>query len=175
MFASNIAAMNAARKEFGASFKDFVKIEKVDGAWHATRKPIIPRESIALTTEREGTFQFPLAADDEAFAEAQAAADATANAQQTSSFKGGKEWVRVSSIPKPTKKVWDIADEMIRAALKAGEPVPSRKAIQDECVRRGIASGTARTQYQAWKKANDETVANAHHAEELSKKFNSGN
>ncbi len=50
-----------------------------------------------------------------------------------------------SSLEKPTKKVWHIADKM------KGQP---RKDVIAECRRQGIAFGTARTQYQEWKKAN---------------------
>lgn len=86
--------------------------------------------------------------------------------------KPGKTWVHQSTILKPTKQVWHIADEMIDAARAAGHPAPSRKEVQEECVRRGVASGTARTQYQAWKKANDESRANQSKAAEASKRFN---
>lgn len=54
---------------------------------------------------------------------------------------------RLSSCEKPTKKVWHIADSM---------PKASRKDVMAECVRQGIAYGTARTQYQAWFKASQE-------------------
>lgn len=40
--------------------------------------------------------------------------------------------------------VWDICDELV------GQP---RKDVIAECRRRGIAYGTARTQYQKWKQA----------------------
>lgn len=86
--------------------------------------------------------------------------------------KTTKTWVHQSTILKPTKQVWHIADEMIASAKAAGRPVPSRKEVQDECVKRGVASGTARTQYQAWKKANDESRANQSKAAEASKRFN---
>jgi hypothetical protein len=52
-------------------------------------------------------------------------------------------WV-LSSTPKPTKKVWVVAEEM---------PGASRKEVIAECIKRGIAPGTSRTQYQAWLKA----------------------
>lgn len=67
-----------------------------------------------------------------------------------------KEWIRESSILKPTKMVWFIADEMYAAAEAQGQPMPSRKEVQNECVRRGIASGTARTQFQHWFKCRNE-------------------
>lgn len=220
-YATNMAAMNAARKQYGADWKKFVQVEKLDGEWHATIRPLETQDAaLSLSDEREGAFEFPTAlsvaagagklsligssqaeaqasaaaffasrgaaikaeevivedeTEDEAdYAEAAREAEAKANAQQTSEFKGKQEWVKFSSVPKPTKRVWHIADEMVRAALAAGKPIPSRKEVQDECVRRGIASGTARTQYQAWKKANDDTLANAKLAEELSAKLNGG-
>ena len=50
-----------------------------------------------------------------------------------------------SWLEKPTKKVWLIADQM------KGRP---RKEVIEACRAAGIAYGTARTQYQEWKKAN---------------------
>lgn len=70
--------------------------------------------------------------------------------------KPEKEWVRESAVEKPTKLVWFIADEMYEAAEVEGRPYPSRKEVQAECVRRGIASGTARTQFQHWFKCRKE-------------------
>jgi len=110
---------------------------------------------------------------DEAFANAQKNADAAANAQQaTSELKNGKIWIHASSCASPVKRVWAIADAMIQAAAEQGKERPSRKEIQDECVRQGVASGTARTQYQAWKKANDNDAANAENAAALSAALN---
>lgn len=57
---------------------------------------------------------------------------------------------RVSTIKFATKKVWDIADTMFAAAAKANQPAPKRKEVIEECVRSGIAYGTARTQFQHW-------------------------
>ena len=50
-----------------------------------------------------------------------------------------------STIERPTKTVWHIADEMV-----AANPQVRRKDVIAECVRRGIAFYTARTQYQQW-------------------------
>lgn len=182
-FASNLAAMNAAKKfvklagfDAGA-YKEYFKIEKLDGEWHSMQIQAFPapREPHScLISEQAGIFPFPKApeADEQDFTEAQAHADRMADAAQSASaLPNGKEWIRISSIPKPTKAVWHIADEMVKAALAAAKPIPSRKEIQNECIRRGIATGTARTQYQAWKKANDEALANAEHAAALSRKF----
>lgn len=50
-----------------------------------------------------------------------------------------------STIERPTKAVWHIADEMV-----AANPQVRRKDVIAECVNRGIAFYTARTQYQQW-------------------------
>lgn len=50
-----------------------------------------------------------------------------------------------SDIARPTKTVWHIADEMF-----AANPQVRRKDVITECVHRGIAFYTARTQYQQW-------------------------
>lgn len=81
-----------------------------------------------------------------------------AQIEGVSETKGGKLWIKASSVEKPTKMVWIIADEMCALAEELGRARPSRKEVQDECVRRGIASGTARTQYQHWFKTNHEAL-----------------
>ena len=53
--------------------------------------------------------------------------------------------VNSSTIERPTKAVWHIADEM-----KAKNPNVRRKDVIAECIARGIANFTARTQYQQW-------------------------
>jgi hypothetical protein len=50
-----------------------------------------------------------------------------------------------STVERPCKKVWWIADEMITA-----NPNVKRGAVLAECVKQGIAFYTARTQYQQW-------------------------
>lgn len=55
-----------------------------------------------------------------------------------------------STVEKPTKAVWAIADEMRKA-----NPGATRKEIVNECIRRGIAFYTARTQYQRWSKSKN--------------------
>ncbi|GAO01828.1 hypothetical protein [Anaeromyxobacter sp. PSR-1] len=59
-----------------------------------------------------------------------------------------------STVEKPTKAVWAMADEMRKA-----NPQATRKEIVDECIRRGIAFYTARTQYQRWAKSKKPTNA----------------
>jgi hypothetical protein len=193
-FASNIQAMNAAKAAMKAkglvatSYKEFFSIEKHDGEWHSLQIQAFPapRDPLqCLVSEREGAFYFPDAAYiesnrpasqeaiDEGYEADQAEADAIANSQQSAAaLPNGKEWIRISSVAKPTKYVWEVADEMNAAARQAGRPAPTRKEVQDECIRRGVASGTARTQYQAWKKASDNAAQNSALAAELSAKFN---
>lgn len=174
-FASNIAAMNAARATLKAQaidpklMKQFFSIEKHDGEWHSLQiaefpKPREPWESLKL--DRAGAFEFPIAGPD------QSAGDAAANQAAFEDRKpDGTIWIRKSSILSPVKRVWAIADEMVKAAKDAGKPLPTRKEVQDECIRQGVASGTARTQYQAWKSANDRDAANAENAKRLSEAF----
>lgn len=58
-----------------------------------------------------------------------------------------------STVERPTKAVWHIADEMF-----AANPQVRRKDVIAECVRRGIAFYTARTQYQQWLTAKKGTT-----------------
>ena len=59
-----------------------------------------------------------------------------------------REILRTSTVDGPTKLVWHIADAMLKA-----DPGVRRKDVIEECVRRGIAFYTARTQYQYWHQA----------------------
>jgi hypothetical protein len=115
------------------------------------------------------------AAEAEAEAEAEleaaaAKADQIANADAALGKQhNGKPWRYYSdkSIVKPTRKVWFIADAMLEAAEKIGAFAPSRKEVQDYCVELGIASGTARTQYQHWFKENAGKVGAVNQAARL--------
>lgn len=161
-FATNLAAINSARKQFGKEWRDQALIEKLDGQWYVQVKQPVQAAPA------------PIIAEDKTDEVAAAQADRIADQLQTNEqLPNGKVWVHKSSILKPTKQVWHIADEMVAAALAANRPAPTRKEVQDECVRRGIASGTARTQYQAWKKANDDAAANSAAAAAASARFNS--
>lgn len=60
---------------------------------------------------------------------------------------GPRAKLQFSTVKSPVKRVWHIADSMPKAA---------RKDVIAECVAQGVASGTARTQYQAWFKASQE-------------------
>lgn len=165
MYASKLMAINAARKEFGKEYAQAVEFFKNEASKEWGYAPLAaPAPEVA-----------PIVAEDKTaeIAAASAEADRLADQLQTNEqLPNGKVWVHKSSILKPTKQVWHIADEMVAAALAAGKPAPSRKEVQDECVRRGIASGTARTQYQAWKKANDDAAANSAAAAAASARFN---
>lgn len=171
--------------------RDFhFKFEKHDGEWHALivmplPAPEAPRDPAAsLADQREGAFAFPtnnlskLPLTEDGYVDESKAADQLANeallqaAQESATGPAPKEWIHKSSVMKPTKLVWIIADEMLASAQAAQLPVPTRKEVQDECIRRGVASGTARTQYQAWKTARDNALKNAEHAAALSAAFN---
>lgn len=58
-----------------------------------------------------------------------------------------------STCASPTKAVWDVADKMMEAA-EAGNYQITRRMVLDACERAGIATYTARTQFQAWLTAN---------------------
>ena len=62
--------------------------------------------------------------------------------------------VNSSTIERPTKAVWHIADEM-----KAANPSVRRKDVIAECIKRDIANFTARTQYQQWFQVQKEMQA----------------
>lgn len=68
--------------------------------------------------------------------------------------KAKAPYIKNSSIARPTKKAWAIADAMIAHAEENDLPTPTRGEIIAECIKQGIASGTSATQYQYWKKAN---------------------
>ena len=53
--------------------------------------------------------------------------------------------VHESTVERPCKLVWYIADEMV-----AANPAVRRKDVLAACVSRGVAFYTARTQYQQW-------------------------
>jgi len=86
------------------------------------------------------------------------ATSAAPKARKTSTKTVMPKWAQGkfrSEIESPTKTVWHIADELIER-----KPEISRKAIVQECVKRGIAYYTARTQVQLWRAARIESMAN---------------
>lgn len=62
--------------------------------------------------------------------------------------------VHESTAERPCKLVWHIADDM-----KAANPEVKRKEVLAECVKRGVAFYTARTQYQQWLGVQKEMAA----------------
>lgn len=93
--------------------------------------------------------EVPEAAPIEDQAALQAAADKLADAQAVNDSVEPMR-PRLSTTDKPTKKVWHVADSM---------PGAKRKDVIEECVRQGIAYGTARTQYQHWFKTMNDSKA----------------
>lgn len=74
----------------------------------------------------------------------QAAAD-VALTRKAASLKAIPHTSNASTIERPCKRVWYIADEM-----RAADPHMKRKDVLARCVNEGIAFYTARTQYQQW-------------------------
>lgn len=56
---------------------------------------------------------------------------------------------RKSTIEKPTKRVWAIADAMFQK-----NPEVTRKEIVETCIKEGIARNTASTQHYHWRQVN---------------------
>jgi hypothetical protein len=56
--------------------------------------------------------------------------------------------LRTSNVKNPCKVVWEIA-EQAAAKLPEGEK-PRRKEVIEQCIKAGVATHTARTQYQQW-------------------------
>lgn len=79
--------------------------------------------------------------------------DSRAAAVKSAKEKRIVEKVNFSTVERPTKAVWHIADE-----LKA-KGITARKDVIAECQARGIAFYTARTQYQSWYKCQKEMSA----------------
>lgn len=230
-YATNLQAINAARKAMGKDWKEQARVIKLDsGEWDF--EYLVPEEDAAPAMSKRQEIEAKIVSFQERIAAAQdqnelnslcndfmaaefeesvkggllhlmdarstallaaaepaptkeewdamvkeqeAEAARQANQAQATSGKGKKEHVRASTAIKPTKLVWAIADEMNDQAAAEGKEAPTRAEVQAECVRRGVATGTARTQYQAWKTARDNTQRNAAKAAELSAKFNKGN
>lgn len=108
--------------------------------------------------ERDPAFAAALAEDaamgGSVEAEMMAKGDAVANATEVldttkagGETKEGLALVRKSSIERPCKRVWAIAE---------AHPTLGRKAILEKCLSEGIAFYTARTQYQQWAALNKE-------------------
>jgi len=72
-----------------------------------------------------------------------------ATSKEEQSTKKEVVMLRKSTIESPSKRVWEIAEQM-----KAANPNVRRKDVIAACVEQGIAYYTARTQYQLWFKAS---------------------
>lgn len=156
------SAIRAAKKEFGESWSDQVKISEQDGGFvyelAETPKPKNLAESTsafasALIHDAATAIEEFDEDELERFADAQKAAESRANAAAVNSDPLRP---RMSTIPLPTKQVWNIADALVASARADAEKnatpyqAPKRKDVIAECVRQGVAYGTARTQYQHW-------------------------
>lgn len=73
------------------------------------------------------------------------AAPAPIEASPVAEPKAKVEVTHVSTVDRPCKLVYQIADEMLES-----HPGAKRKDVLAECVKQGIAYYTARTQYQQW-------------------------
>lgn len=115
-------------------------------AWHVEEPEFAPDASQVLADEIGG--EDPADEEiNESIADQQKAADAKANqaefvGEDGEAEKVGKiEVTHESTIKRPCKQVWHIADSM---------PGAKRKEVIAACVAQGIAYYTARTQYQQW-------------------------
>ena len=120
----------------------------------ANKKPTKPVTSNRNTAERKEEAKLAKAAKEAAkeAAKAEKAAALKAAADQIPSLpekakviKTEADILRTSTAVKPTKLVWLIASK---------NPNASRKDVITLCEQMGIATNTAKTQYQAWFAAN---------------------
>lgn len=109
----------------------------------AKKAPTKKGPSAAKLAELEARIVAETEAEQARIAAEQAKPEAIAPAIKADGRHRPETWV-LSTTAKPTKKVWVVAEEM---------PGASRKEVIAECINRGIAPGTSRTQYQAWFKA----------------------
>lgn len=167
-------AIKAAAKEFGESWADGHKIS-FDVATKKYRVQALPREVVpgfthcphcdiplengvgyhndevnGKTIKHDVAIYACLGCGEE-FGPAIDVGQAEADKQANASMGVDAAKPRISVCERPTKKVWDIADKM---------PKATRKEVMEECVRQGVAYGTARTQYQAWFKASQNAKRN---------------
>lgn len=84
--------------------------------------------------------QFEVPIDSEAINDAKASSTTKSRAPARPELRGN------STVERPTKLVWTIADRM--SARKGGA---TRAQVLAECQKKGITFYTARTQYQLWK------------------------
>lgn len=100
-------------------------------------------ESNASVTEAKTPYEFYTPTEAE-LAEAKARGEAA---------RAGRKNER-STTPRPCKRVWIIADDML-----AANPDVKRKDVMAACIAAGVAFYTARTQYQQWLGVRKEMAA----------------
>lgn len=141
-------AIKAAEKEFGADWAAQYHIVQVGKKFAVESLPVAPEAPAEEKTSF--TLAEALAESGESIEELKdghSAEAARADAMANATMGGPRAKLQFSTIKSPVKRVWHIADSMPKAA---------RKDVIAECVAQGVASGTARTQYQAWFKASQE-------------------
>lgn len=139
---TELVKKNGVEKEAAVSIFNecFEMIEEADGFW---------ARRIQVETKMEATgdedFELGNSRQEMAFTEAGDAVPADQIEKNMVQIE-----INQSTIVKPCNQVWEIAIQM----HEASDVKPARKDIIAECVRQGVAFNTARTQYQAWFKAN---------------------
>lgn len=137
-------AIKAAEKEFGADWAEQYEI--------AARPDIMPvrwavKALPAVEPKADVSLAEALAESGESIEDLKDDGHSQGDAMANATMGGPRAKLQFSTIKSPVKRVWHIADSMPKAA---------RKDVIAECVAQGVASGTARTQYQAWFKASQE-------------------
>lgn len=140
------SSAHRAAKQAGFE-KDQYEIVEVDGQFgfqpiEVAEEPVQEAQTEVVATEADVAAMEKQA--DEQLA-AQLNEEATQAIEAPAKGEAKPEVKHKSDIERPTKTVWHIADEM-----SAANPQVRRKEVIAECVRRGIAFYTARTQYQQW-------------------------
>lgn len=150
-------AEKAAAKEFGADWSAQYHIIEAGKRFAVEALPVAPKsdeeacnEAMIHEPKQHVSLAEALAESGESIEELKdghSAEAARADAMANATMGGPRAKLQFSTIKSPVKRVWHIADSMPKAA---------RKDVIAECVAQGVASGTARTQYQAWFKASQE-------------------
>jgi hypothetical protein len=148
------SSAHRAAKQAGLT-KDQYEVVEIDGKFgyqliEAAEEPV--QEAPAEVEATEADIAAMEKQADEQLA-AQLNEEAAQAIEAPAEGKAKPEVKRKSDIKRPTKLVWHIADEM-----SAANPQVRRKDVIAECVRRGIAFYTARTQYQQWLAAKNSTA-----------------
>ncbi len=132
--------------EFTEQPDDATAADWAANAKEPTPKPVhTPAPKPELPDEGEVTLEQASAADPDFNKQMDAA---LTPADETKADEALANRLRKSTIEKPTKRVWTLAEE-----YHAANPDAKRKDVIAHCVAQGIAFYTARTQYQAWRTA----------------------